>query len=88
MTTAALAFIQGQFLKSFYIQPVCALFCCILVLTAFLAFIIAVFGVYFRFLKRFFTEFKLKYIILAFIIIIAAGWAVTIARALAARSQG
>jgi hypothetical protein len=87
MTTAAVAFVQGQFLKSFYIQPAGALFCCILVLTAFLSFIIAVFGVYFHFLKRFFTEIKIKYIILAFIIIIFAGWAVTLARALAARSQ-
>jgi len=52
--------------------------------TAFLAFIIAVFGVYFGFLERFFTEVKIKHIVLALVIIIAAGWAVTLARALAA----
>jgi len=40
--------------------------------------------VYFRFLERFFREVKVRYIILALIVIIAAGWAVTLARALAA----
>jgi len=58
--------------------------CCVLVVVAFLALFTAVFGVYFRFIKRFFTEVKLRHIILALIVIIAAGWAVTLARALAA----
>jgi hypothetical protein len=37
----------------------------------------------FRFVERFFAEVRLRYIILAIVIIIAAGWAVTLARALA-----
>jgi hypothetical protein len=82
MTTSALAFVQGKILESFYIQPAAALLCCILVIVAFLAFLIAVFGVYFGFLNRFFTEVKTKHIILALLVIIAAGWAVTLARAL------
>jgi hypothetical protein len=57
-----------------------------MVLAAVLAFIIAVFGVYFRFIERFFTEVKLRYMILALIIIIVAGWAVTLARTLAANN--
>jgi len=82
MTASALAFVEGKIFESFYIQPAAALLCCILVIVAFLAFLIAVFGIYFGFLKRFFTEVKIKHIILALIVIIAAGWAVTLARAL------
>jgi len=84
MTTAMLAFAQGRILEAFYIQPACGLLCSVMVIAAILAFIIAVFGIYFRFIERFFTEVKLRYMILALIIIIAAGWAVTLARAVAA----
>ena len=83
MTRATLAFAQGKIFEAFYIQPACGLLCCVLVIAAILAFIIAVFGVYFRFIERFFKEIKLRYMILALIIIIAAGWAVTLARAVA-----
>ncbi len=83
MTTATLAFAQGKIFEAFNIQPACALLCCVLVVIAFLAFVTAVFGVYFHFLERFFGEVKVRYIILALIVIIAAGWAVTLARALA-----
>jgi hypothetical protein len=85
MTTALLAFAQGKIFEAFYIQPAGALLCCVLVVIALLAFLTAVFGVYFRFLERFFSEVKVRYIILALIVIIAAGWAVTLARALAAK---
>lgn len=88
MTTAAIAFVRGEILKSFYIQPAGALFCCGLVISGILAFFTAVFGVHFVFLKRFFSEIKVRYLILAFIIIIIAGWSVTFARALAARIGG
>ena len=83
MTTATLAFAQGRIFEAFYIQPACGFLCCVMILTAILAFIIAVFGVYFCFIERFFKEVKVRYIILALIIIVAAGWAVTLARALA-----
>ena len=61
--------------------------CCVLVVVALLALFTAVFGVYFNFVKHFFAEVKIKYIILAVIVIIAAGWAVTLARALVANTQ-
>jgi len=86
MTTAALAFAQGRVFEAFYIQPACGFLCCVMIIVAVLAFIIAVFGIYFRFIERFFTEVKPRYMILALIIIIAAGWAVTLARAIAAKS--
>jgi len=82
MTTSALAFAQGRIFESFYIQPAAALLCSIMVVSAFLAFLVAVFGIYFRFVKRFFVEIKIRHIILALIVILAAGWAVTLARAL------
>ena len=81
MTASALAFVRGRFFESFYIQPAAALLGGILVAIAFLAFLIAVFGVYFAFLKRFFTDVKIRHIVLVLIIVVAAGWAVTLARA-------
>jgi hypothetical protein len=86
MTTATLAFSQGKFAEAFYLQPAAGLLCSVLVAVAFLAFIIAVFGVYFHFIQRFFTEIKIRYMILALFFIITAGWAVTLARALAIKS--
>jgi hypothetical protein len=87
MTTATLTFSQGEIFEAFYIQPACAFLCCVLVLIALLAFFTAVFGKYFRFIERFFHEVKVRYIVLALIIIIAAGWAVTLARALVANNS-
>jgi hypothetical protein len=83
MTTAAFAFVRGRVLQAFYIQPAAALFCCVLIFSAILAFFTSVFGVSFRFVERFFAEVRLRYIILVVVIIIAASWAVTLARALA-----
>lgn len=85
-TTSAIAFAQGKIFESFYIQPAGALLCCILAVSGFLALLIAVFGVYSGYLERFFAEVKIKYIILALIIIIAGGWAVTLARVAAVRN--
>ncbi len=84
-TTAILAYAQGKILEAFSIQPACAFICSILIFIAIISFIIAVFGINFRFVKRFFNEVKIRHIILALIIIIASGWAVTLARALAQR---
>lgn len=88
MTASALAFGRGEIFKAFYIQPAAALFCCVLAVIAFLAFFIAVFGVYITLLNRFFMEVKIRNIILALMIVITAGWAVTLTRALVASNQG
>jgi len=87
MTTSALAFARGEIFQSFYIQPSAALLCSILVITAFLAFIITVSGVYFSFLVWFFTKVKARYVIAALLVIIAAGWLVTLARTLATNAR-
>ena len=86
MTTATLAFAQGRIFEAFYIQPACGLLCLLMVLAAFFALVTAVFGVYLRFFRNFFAEVKIRYMILALTIIIAAAWAVTLARALSPRS--
>lgn len=86
MTTSVLAFSQGQIWDAFYTQPAAAFLCSIMAAAAFLALLIAVLGVYFLFLERFLAEVKAKHIILALIVIIVAGWAVTLARALAANN--
>jgi hypothetical protein len=83
MTTAAMVFAQGRIGESFYIQPAGALFCCVLVVVAIVALLISVFGVKFRFLHEPLTWRKIKYFIVSVLIIMAAGWAVTLARALA-----
>ncbi|UCE99824.1 MAG: DUF2752 domain-containing protein [Planctomycetota bacterium] len=88
MTASALAFARCEIFKAFYSQPAAALFCCLLAVVAFLAFIIAAFGVYFVFLNRFFTEVNIRHIILAMMVVMAAAWAVTLIRALVANSQG
>ncbi len=86
MTTATLAFARGNIAETFHIQPAAGLLYCATVLAGGLAFFIAVFGVYFDFIKRFFAEIKIRYMILALIIILASGWAVTLARAVAAQN--
>jgi hypothetical protein len=86
MTTATLAFARGNIGEAFLIQPAVGLLYCATVLAGGLAFIVAVFGVYFDFIKRFFAEIKIRYMILALIIILASGWAVTLARAVAAQN--
>ncbi|MCJ7777981.1 MAG: DUF2752 domain-containing protein [Sedimentisphaerales bacterium] len=84
MTTSVLTFTRGQIFEAFYIQPAAALLCCVLIVIAFLAFFVGVFGVYFMALKRLYDAIKIKYIIVALIIIIAAGWAVMLARTMTA----
>ncbi len=86
MTTSAITFAKGKIFEAFYIQPAGALFCCVLVAAGFLALLTAAFGLYFSFINRFFSEVKVKYIILTLLIIVCAGWAVTLARALAEKN--
>jgi hypothetical protein len=91
MTTSVYKFARGEIFGyngAFYVQPAAALLCTVLVVVALLSFIIAVFGVYFGFIDRFLKEVKIRHIILALVIIIAAGWAVTLARAIAANQSG
>ncbi|MCX5635557.1 MAG: DUF2752 domain-containing protein, partial [Planctomycetota bacterium] len=86
MTHSAIAFAEGKIMESFYIQPAGALFCSVLAICAFLALLTGVFGVYFTYMDRVFREVRIGHVITALLIVTAAGWAVTIARAIAAKN--
>jgi len=75
-------------LDAFYIQPAAAFLCSVLALTAFLAFLTAVLGVYFKVYDRLLHQTRVTYWIMGLLVILAAGWAVTLARALAVQSTG
>lgn len=59
--------------------------CSLLVLAGFFALFQAVFGIYFWFLESLSRGVRVIYLIGAFVVVVLAGWAVTLARALAAR---
>ena len=87
ITTSAMAFVQGRILESFYLQPAGAVFCCGLMAIATLALLIAGFGVNFGLLHQPLRWRTIKYFVASVLIILAAGWAVTLARALAESGQ-
>ena len=87
MTTAGIAFVSGKVLEAFYIQPAAAFLCSILAITGFWALFVAIFGVNFSFLSRVVNRVKTRYLILAILVIITSGWAVTLARALVANGS-
>jgi len=88
MTTSVLAFARGDVVASFRAQPAAAFLCGLLVGIAFLAFLTAAGGVYFTVFDRFFHEVKVRYLLAGLLVILAAGWAVTLARAYAAQRHG
>lgn len=86
MTTATFAFAQGRIGQAFNIQPAAGLLYSAAVAAAVLALFVAVSGIYPNFIKRFYTEVKVRYMILALVIVLASGWAVTLARALVSQN--
>ncbi len=82
MTTSALAFVSGDILGAFYIQPAGAIICCGLVIIEVFSLLIGLFGVNFAFLQRPLSPRSIRYFVISLLIILAAGWAVTIARAI------
>jgi hypothetical protein len=81
MTRSVLAFARGRIGLSFYEQPALAFGCLVLVVIAFLASLVAALGVYFKALDRFFEEVKPSHLAIGLLVVISAGWAVTLARA-------
>ena len=86
MTTTVLAFARGDLLTAFYTQPAGAFLCSLLVAAAFFALLTAVFGVYFVSFDRLFAEIRVKHVVVGLLVVLAAGWAVTLARALASQT--
>jgi hypothetical protein len=81
-TRAISAFMDGKIIEAFYIQPGAAGGCIILAAVGFFYLLSSALGVNFSFLPPV-RLWQLKHILLMIIIILAAGWAVTLARALA-----
>lgn len=81
-TRAINAFMDGKIITAFYIQPAAAASCLILIWAAFFSLLSSCLGVNFSFLPPV-RLWQLKHILLMIITILAAGWAVTLARALA-----
>jgi hypothetical protein len=82
MTHAVIAFANGRIIDSFYTQPAAAFFCCLAVVAAFFAFIIAAFGLYSPAFERRFVSLKLRYIVAVLVFILTVGWTVTLAMAI------
>jgi hypothetical protein len=85
MTHSAQAFVQGRIGESFYIQPAGAVFCIGFAVAGIFALLMGIIGVKCMILDRFFVSQLLKYILVAVVIVVLGGWAVTLSRAL---SQG
>ena len=82
------AFSQGHVLQAFYVQPAASLICVGLALLALTSLYIAVSGVYPGFVARLYREVKVKHIAWALIVIVLAGWAVTLVRGLMRLQSG
>ena len=70
------------------LQPASAFVCTVLAVIAFLASLVAIFGLYFVAFDRVIGEMRVGYLLLAMVVILLAGWAVTLAQAMAARATG
>jgi len=86
MTTSVLAFARGEIFLAFYVQPAAAFLCSLLVAGAFFAFLAGVFGVYFSVFDRVLATVRIRDVMVGLLVVLAAGWAVTLVRALAAQT--
>jgi hypothetical protein len=82
ITTSSMAFVSGDVLGAFYIQPAGAVLCCTAIVVAGFALLIAVLGVDWGLLEKIEWRRIWKYLLLAAIVIFAGGWAVTLSRSL------
>ncbi len=82
ITTASKAFVKGNIIQAFYIQPAAAVLCILTILLWLFTLLISLFGVDFGLLSRIKFADAVKYIVVALIVILAGGWMVTLARAI------
>lgn len=83
MTRAFKAFSTGKILTAFYIQPAAGLLCCLLLAIAVLTLLVTATGINIGVIDYILAYNRWGYAIVICIIILTAGWAVTLARALA-----
>jgi hypothetical protein len=74
--------VKGRIINAFYIQPAATASCVILIWVAFFSLLSSIMGINFSFLPPL-RMWQIKYILIAGGVILAGGWAVTMARALA-----
>ena len=86
ITTSAIAFVSGNIVDSFYIQPAGGVLCTISAGIGVYSLLIAAFGVDFGLLRKFSFSKSWKYLLIAGIVVFTGGWAVTLARTIASRS--
>ncbi|MHC5083131.1 MAG: DUF2752 domain-containing protein [Planctomycetota bacterium] len=79
-THAAQAFVTGHPIMAFQTQPAAAFFCIIAVLTALFALHSALFGLNSGFLQRILSSIGLSVLAIVAVVVILAGWGVTLAR--------
>ena len=83
MTRSFKAFSTGKVLTAFYIQPAAGLLCCLLLAIAIVTLLIAATGMNIGIIDYILAYNRWGYTIIIFIVILTAGWAVTLARAFA-----
>ena len=82
-THAAQTFFTGHIFEAFHIQPAAGVFCVVLVFVAVFALHCAVFGINFGFLKRLFKSASgISILLISAVVVILAGWAVTLIRSI------
>ena len=86
-TTSGMAFAQGRIAEAYYVQPAAGLMYTVLAAAGFFALLTACLGIYWRFIFQFWRRVHKGYVVLAVLVVLAGGWAVTLALALAARNQ-
>ncbi|MHC4552711.1 MAG: DUF2752 domain-containing protein [Planctomycetota bacterium] len=87
-THAAQAFFTGHFFQAFTMQPAAVLFCIVAVLTAVFALHCAIFGINFDFLKSYLgSSSGISIVLIAAVVVILAGWAVTLIRTILENSR-
>lgn len=86
-THAAQAFFTGHLIEAFILQPAAAFFCIVAVLTAVFALHCAVFGIDFGFLKSLGSSAGISILLIAAVVVILAGWVVTLIRTILENSR-
>lgn len=81
-THAGQAFFTGHILDAFRIQPAAGFFCVVAVLAALFALHCALFGIDFGFLQYLFRSAGISILLISAIVVIMAGWAVTLIRSI------
>lgn len=80
-THAAQMFVTGHPIRAFTIQPAAAFFCITGVMAGIYALLIAVFGIDFSFSRRLMSAVGVRILLVTMVIVLLAGWAVTLVRA-------